>query len=92
MVAKDILRKFPNKYEKLITDLIKKTDEFYEVEAKASLVWIVGEYAEMIDNSEKIIGDYHQSFLEDPDTVRLQVLTAAVKLYLKKPEKSEQLI
>ena len=30
--------------------------------------------------------------MEDPDAVKLQLITATVKLYLKKPEKSEELI
>ena len=55
VVAKDILRKFPNKYQRLIQELVKKVDEYYETEARASLIWIVGEYAEIIDKSEKIV-------------------------------------
>ena len=46
------MRKFPGKYERqLLDDVVKKADEFYEVEAKASLLWIVGEYAEKIKSS-----------------------------------------
>lgn len=48
VVAQDILRKFPDKYTGLITDLVKKADEFTEVEAKSAFIWIVGEYAERI--------------------------------------------
>lgn len=51
IVAKDILRKFPGKYESIIDDLVKKVDEYYEVDAKASIAWIVGEYAEKIKTS-----------------------------------------
>ena len=76
----------------MIKDICKKIDECYEVEAKQSLIWIVGEYAEKIDNSEKIIENFSKNFLEDPDSVKMQLITATVKLYLKKPEKSEDLI
>lgn len=92
MVAKQIFRKFPNKYEGLIKELTKKIDEYYEVDAKAAIIWIVGEYAEKIDGSEKIIENFSKQFLEDPDSVKLQLITATVKLYLKKPEKSGELI
>ena len=92
VVAKQIFRKFPNKYEGLIKELTKKIDEYYEVDAKAAIIWIVGEYAEKIDGSEKIIENFSKQFLEDPDAVKLQLITATVKLYLKKPEKSEELI
>jgi vesicle coat complex subunit len=51
VVAKDILRKFPQKYKSLISELVKNIDSFYEVEAKSSAVWIVGEFAEIIDDA-----------------------------------------
>lgn len=91
-MAKDILRKFPSKYQSLIHELVKKVDDYYEVEAKASIIWIVGEYAELIEDSASIINNFKQSFLEEPDQVKLSLLTASVKLYVKKPEKSEELI
>ncbi len=92
IVARDIFRKFPNKYEALIKDLCAKLPEFYEPDARASIVWIIGEYAEKILDSEKLIDSFADSFLEDPDKVRLQTLTAAVKLFLKKPEEGEDVI
>lgn len=93
VAARDIMRKFPGKYERqLLDDVVKKAGEFYEVDAKASLLWIVGEYAEKIKTSQKIIEGYANDFLQEPDQVKLQILTACVKLYLKKPENSEELI
>lgn len=92
VVARDIFRKFPNKFEPLIKDLCKKNDDYFETEAKSAIIWIVGEYAEKIADSVKIIEGYQATFLEEPDAVKLSLLTAAVKLYLKKPENSETLI
>lgn len=92
MVAKQIFRKFPKKYEGLIKELVKKLDDFYEVDARAAIIWIVGEYAEKIEKSQEIIENFFKTFLEDPDPVKLQLITATVKLYLKKPENSEALI
>ena len=34
----------------------------------------------------------NESFLEEPDSCKLAILTATVKLYLKKPDDSEDLI
>ncbi len=76
----------------MIKDLCAKTLEYYEPEAKASIIWILGEYAEKINESEKVIDSFADSFLEDPDKVKLQTLTAAVKLFLKKPEEGEDVI
>lgn len=55
IVAKDIFRKFPNKYESLIKDFCAKLPEFYEPKAKCAIIWIIGEYAEKIDEAEKLI-------------------------------------
>jgi vesicle coat complex subunit len=71
LVAKDIFRKFPNKYEALIKDLCAKLEEFYEPESKAAIIWIIGEYAEKIEDAEKLIDRFTDSFLEDPDRVKL---------------------
>jgi vesicle coat complex subunit len=52
----------------------------------------VGEYAELVENADKIVEKFQQTFLEDPDQVKLSLLTAAVKLYVKVPHKSETII
>lgn len=92
IVAKDIFRKFPNKYESLIKDLVEKLETYNEPDSKASIVWIIGEYAEKINNSEVLIDQFIETFLEDNDKVKLAILTASVKLYLKKPEEGELII
>ncbi len=51
--------------------MTNKIEEYYEVEAKAAIIWIVGEYAEKIDNSVQIIENFKKNFLEDPDQVKL---------------------
>jgi len=55
-------------------------------------MWIIGEYAEKINDAEKLINNFADSFMEEHDKVRLSLLTATVKLYLKKPDESEELI
>lgn len=66
--------------------------EFYEPEAKSAIIWIIGEYAEKINDAEKLIEAFADTFIEDPDRVKLSLLTAAVKLYLKKPDEGEDTI
>jgi vesicle coat complex subunit len=92
IVAKDIFRKFPNKYESLIKQLCEKLEHYNEPDSKASIIWIIGEYAEKINDAEKLINNFADSFIEEHDKVRLSLLTAAVKLYLKKPDDSEEII
>lgn len=92
IVAKDILRKFPNRFESIVKDFCQKLHEFYEPDAKSAIIWMVGEYAEKINEAEKLIDQFTDSFLEDPIKVKLSLMTSAVKLYLKKPDEGEEVI
>ncbi len=92
IVAKNIFRKFPNRFEALIKDLCTKLMSFSEPDSKAAIIWIIGEYAEKINESENLIDSFTESFVEEPDKVKLQILTATVKLYLKKPDEADDLI
>lgn len=40
-------------------------DELEEPEAKASLIWIIGEYANKIDNADALLGFFVDAFTEE---------------------------
>jgi vesicle coat complex subunit len=40
-------------------------EELDEPEAKASLIWIIGEYADKIDNADELLGIFVDSFTEE---------------------------
>jgi hypothetical protein len=44
-----------------------------------------GEYAERIDNADELLEAFLETFPEETAPVQLQLLTATVKLFLKKP-------
>ncbi|KAF3085753.1 beta-adaptin [Orbilia oligospora] len=85
VVIKDILRKYPG-YEGIIPQLCQSLDELDEPGARGSLIWIVGEYAEKIDNADEILSTFIDGLEEEETQVQLQLLTAGVKLFLKKPQ------
>lgn len=58
--------------------------------SQASMIWIIGEYAERIDNADELLESFLESFPEEPAQVQLQLLTATVKLFLKKPTEGPQ--
>ncbi|KAK0379516.1 hypothetical protein CLIM01_03161 [Colletotrichum limetticola] len=100
VVIKDILRKYPG-YEGVIPTLCKYIDELDEPTARGSLIWIVGEYAEKINNADDILESFVEGFMEEftqvcrfiPDIqTQLQILTAVVKLFLKKPGSNQGLV
>ncbi|KOS17939.1 AP-2 complex subunit beta [Escovopsis weberi] len=91
VVIKDILRKYPG-YEGVIPSLCKYIDELDEPNARGSLIWIVGEYAEKITNADEILEGFVETFLEEFTQTQLQILTAVVKLFLKKPSSAQSLV
>lgn len=70
IVIKDIFRRYPGKYEGIIPTLCEHLDLLDEPESKASMIWIVGQFANRIDNADELIDDLTYTFLEDPVEVR----------------------
>ncbi|BCS03342.1 putative AP-1 adaptor complex subunit beta [Aspergillus luchuensis] len=91
VVIKDIFRKYPG-YEGIIPTLCKCIDELDEPNARAALIWIVGQYAEKISNAGDILAGFVEGFNEEFSQTQLQILTAVVKLFLKRPEKAQGLV
>lgn len=91
VVIRDIFRKYPG-YEGIIPTLCQCIDELDEPNARAALIWIVGEYAEKISNAGDILGSFVDGFNEEFSQTQLQILTAVVKLFLKRPEKAQGLV
>lgn len=92
VVIKDIFRKYPNKYESIIATLCENLDTLDEPEARASMIWIIGEYAERIDNADELLESFLDSFQDENTQVQLQLLTAIVKLFLKHPTDTQELV
>lgn len=92
VVIKDIFRKYPNRYESVIGTLCENLENLDEPEAKASMIWIIGEYAERIDNADELLESFLENFQDEPATVQQQLLTATVKLFIKAPEKAQETV
>lgn len=64
VVIKDIFRKYPG-YEGVIPTLCKCIDDLDDPNARGSLIWIVGEYAEKISNAGDILAGFVDGFGEE---------------------------
>ncbi|KAG5288689.1 AP-1 complex subunit beta-1 [Histoplasma capsulatum G186AR] len=91
VVIRDIFRKYPG-YEGIIPTLCKCIDELDEPNARGALIWIVGEYADKISNAGDILAGFVDGFNEEFTQTQLQILTAVVKLFLKRPDKAQGLV
>ncbi|OJZ86616.1 hypothetical protein ASPFODRAFT_134734 [Aspergillus luchuensis CBS 106.47] len=92
VVIRNIFRKYPNQYENIIGNVIQNIDELDEPEAKAAIVWIIGQYADRIENSDGLLQDYLATFHDETVEVQLALLTATVKFFIQRPTKGQQLV
>ncbi|KAI8071065.1 adaptin N terminal region-domain-containing protein [Gongronella butleri] len=65
VVIKDIFRKYPHTYEGIIPTLCENLEALDEPQARASLIWIIGEYAERIDNADDLINTFLENFMDE---------------------------
>ena len=57
------------RYESIIATLCENLDTLDEPEAKASMIWIIGEYAERIDNADELLEQFLETFPEETTLV-----------------------
>lgn len=91
-MIRNIFRKYPNRYESIISTLCENLDSLDEPEAKAAMIWVIGQYADRIDNSDVLLDDFLYSFADEPVEVQLALLTATVKLFIQRPTKGQDLV
>ena len=49
------------------------------------MIWILGEYAERIDNADELLENFLETFSDEQSSVQCVLLTAIVKLFLTCP-------
>lgn len=96
-VALCVVTSLPNalclgSYESIIATLCDNLDTLDEPQAKASMIWIIGEYAERIDNADELLDTFLETFEEEDPAVQLQLLTATVKCFLKNPDDTQDMV
>ncbi len=92
VVMKNIFRKYPNRYEAIIATLCENLDSLDEPEAKSAMIWVIGEYADRINNAPQLLDDFLYSFADEPVSVQLALLTATIKVYIHRPTKAAEFV
>lgn len=59
----------PFRYESVIATLCENLDSLDEPEARAAMIWIVGEYAERIDNADELLESFLEGFHDESTQV-----------------------
>lgn len=56
------------------------------------MIWIIGHYADRIENANDLLAQFLETFKEDPAEVQLALLTAVVKLFIRRPTVGQELV
>ena len=62
VVIKDIFRKYPFKYEALLPELCENLKSLDDPSAKSSMIYIIGEYLETIENADQLLSVFVDGF------------------------------
>jgi vesicle coat complex subunit len=89
----DVLRVFPSAKRHVLPFLSKFLSQVEDADARAAVLWMLGEYGEEVLEApyllERAINGYAS---EQSSAVRLQMLTAAVKLFFKRPPEMQAML
>ncbi len=66
---RDIFRKYQNKYEGILSDLCENLNVLEDPKAKSAMIWIIGEYSDIIENSNQFLENFLENFNDEPSFV-----------------------
>ncbi|XP_059658027.1 beta-adaptin-like protein A [Cornus florida] len=92
VLVKDLLRKYPQWSHDCIAVVGNiSSQNVQEPKAKAALIWMLGEYAQDMQDAPYILESLIDSW-EDEDSaeVRLHLLTAVMKCFLRRPPETQK--
>lgn len=92
IVMKNVIRKYPRRYDYVVKEILKHHKCIDEPDAKAALIWLLGYYAKRIDNIDQIFHEFVSNFKEEPLEVQYVILSSVTKIYLQVPDKGEPLV
>jgi len=79
-------------YDVVIKQLARLFSKVTSPKAKASIIWVVGEYVDVIKQyAPDILRQLAKEFANEPNDVKMQIMNLAVKLLLTNPEQTSEL-
>ncbi|CAO1380370.1 unnamed protein product [Diamesa hyperborea] len=92
VVIKKLLQSQDTEHKRIITQMSKLLDFIHVPAARASILWLIGEYNDRVPKiAPDVLRKLAKSFVDEENVVKLQVLNLAVKLFLNNPEQTELL-
>ncbi|XP_041444277.1 AP-3 complex subunit beta-2 isoform X1 [Xenopus laevis] len=92
VVIKKLLQMQPAQHSEIIKHMAKLTDNIQVPMARASILWLIGEYCEHVPKiAPDVLRNMAKSFINEEDIVKLQTINLAAKLYLTNPKQTKLL-
>eukprot|EP00928_Gymnodinium_smaydae_P079144 TRINITY_DN6314_c0_g2_i1.p1 TRINITY_DN6314_c0_g2~~TRINITY_DN6314_c0_g2_i1.p1 ORF type:complete len:874 (-),score=199.29 TRINITY_DN6314_c0_g2_i1:189-2534(-) len=93
VVMKDLVRKYPDQFQRASGAVERCIRIVTEPEGKCAVLWILGEYGNEIEDAPYLLEPMIDGFLEETSgPVRLEMLTAAVKLFFGRPPEVQAML
>ncbi|GAB0091047.1 AP-3 complex subunit beta [Sergentomyia squamirostris] len=92
VVIKKLLQSHCAKHREIIVQMARLLDHITVAAARAAIIWLIGEYNEYVKNiAPDVLRKIAESFVNEENSVKLQILTMSVKLYATNPEQTRLL-
>ncbi|XP_019132204.1 AP-3 complex subunit beta-2 isoform X7 [Larimichthys crocea] len=92
VVIKKLLQMQPEKHSDIIKHMAKLIDNIQVPMARASILWLIGEYCEHVPKiAPDVLRKMAKSFTNEEDIVKLQIINLAAKLYLTNSKQTKLL-
>ncbi|KAG8456515.1 hypothetical protein GDO86_002338 [Hymenochirus boettgeri] len=92
VVIKKLLQTQPSHHSDIIKHMAKLLDKITVPMARASILWLIGEYCERVPKiAPDVLRKTAKSFTNENDLVKLQILNLAAKLYLTNSKQTKLL-
>ncbi|XP_067236235.1 AP-3 complex subunit beta-2 isoform X7 [Chanodichthys erythropterus] len=92
VVIKKLLQMQPEQHSDIIKHMAKLIDNIQVPMARASILWLIGEYCEHVPKiSPDVLRKMAKTFTNEEDIVKLQIINLAAKLYLTNSKQTKLL-
>ncbi|OWF47522.1 AP-3 complex subunit beta-2-like isoform X3 [Mizuhopecten yessoensis] len=92
VVIKKLLQMQPTEHKDIIIHMAKMVDNITVPMARASILWLIGEYSERVPKiAPDVLRKMAKSFIEEEDIVKLQILNLSAKLCITNAKQTKLL-
>uniref|UniRef100_A0A8C2K6N0 AP-3 complex subunit beta n=1 Tax=Cyprinus carpio TaxID=7962 RepID=A0A8C2K6N0_CYPCA len=92
VVIKKLLQMQPEQHSDIIKHMAKLIDNIQVPMARASILWLIGEYCEHVPKiAPDVLRNMAKTFTNEEDIVKLQIINLAAKLYLTNSKQTKLL-